>query len=191
MAAPRRPVWNYWVNNYLQGRPPPAFDILYWNADTTRLPAALHRGFIAGGPGQRADGAGRGDHARLPGRPVQDRRGRLRDRRATDHLCPWQSCYRTTQLLGGQVKFVLSTSGHIAAMVNPPSNAKAAFQTAPPDIRTPANAAPSNPADPREFLASAQTVPGSWWPDYSAWLAVRSGGSRRARPSSAGRPTRS
>ena len=68
-------------------------------------------------------------------------------------------------MLGGQVKFVLSTSGHIAAMVNPPTNKKAAFQTA-----------PSNPADPREFLASAQTVPGSWWPDYSAWLAERSGG---------------
>ena len=66
---------------------------------------------------------------------------------AADHLCPWQSCYRTTQLLGGQVTFVLSTSGHIAAMVNPPGNPKAAFQTAP---------AP-NPADPGEFLAAAQT----------------------------------
>jgi polyhydroxyalkanoate synthase subunit PhaC len=89
---------------------------------------------------------------------------------ATDHLCPWQSCYRTTQLLGGQVTFVLSTSGHIAAMVNPPGNPKAAFQTAPSPY----------PADPGEFLAAAQTVPGSWWPDYSAWLADRSGGQKKS-----------
>ena len=74
-------IWNYWVNNYLQGRPPPAFDILSWNADTTRLPAALHRDFIQAGPGQRADGAGGGDHAGLAGRPVQGRCGRLRHRR--------------------------------------------------------------------------------------------------------------
>jgi len=98
---------------------------------------------------------------------------------ATDHLCPWQSCYRTTQLLGGQVRFVLSTSGHIAAMVNPPGNQKAAFQTAPPETERP-NAAPSNPADPREFLAAAQTEPGSWWPDYSSWLAERSGGQKKS-----------
>ena len=74
-------IWNYWVNNYLQGRPPPAFDILSWNADTTRLPAALHRDFVAAGPGQRAHGRGGGDDAGLAGRPVQGRRGRLRHRR--------------------------------------------------------------------------------------------------------------
>ena len=82
-----------------------------------------------------------------------------------DHLCPWQSCYRSTELLGGPVRFVLSTSGHIASMVNPPDNPKATFQ-----------AAPAAPADPREWQAAAQTVKGSWWPDYSAWLAERSGG---------------
>ena len=87
----------------------------------------------------------------------------------TDHLCPWQSCYRTTQLLGGPVKFVLSTSGHIAAMVNPPDNRKAAFQTA-----------PSNPANPDEFLAAARMVPGSWWTDYSSWLGERSGAQKKS-----------
>jgi len=91
-----------------------------------------------------------------------------------DHLCPWQSCYRTTQLLGGSTRFVLSTSGHIASMVNPPTNPKATFQTA-----------PDNPPDPRDWLRAARTVPGSWWPDYSAWLAERSGG-RRDRPRSLG-----
>ena len=86
-----------------------------------------------------------------------------------DHICPWQSCYRSTQLLGGTAKFVLSTSGHIASMVNPPGNPKATFQTA-----------PGNPADPRQWLEQATTVNGSWWPDYSAWLTERSGGQKRS-----------
>jgi poly(3-hydroxyalkanoate) synthetase len=89
----------------------------------------------------------------------------------TDHLCPWESCYRTTQLLGGPVKFVLSTSGHIAAMVNPPTNPKAAFRTV---------SSGANPPDPREFLATATTVPGSWWTDYAAWLAERGDGQRKS-----------
>ena len=81
-----------------------------------------------------------------------------------DHIVPWQSAYRSTQLLGGPVRFVLSTSGHIASMVNPPSNPKSTFRTA-----------PENPADPGEWLAGAATQKGSWWTDYSAWLAERSG----------------
>ena len=84
-----------------------------------------------------------------------------------DHLCKWQSCYQTTQLLGGQSKFVLSTSGHIAAMVNPPGNEKASFQTA-----------SSNPADAQEWLSSAGKVKGSWWDDYVEWLAERTGPER-------------
>jgi poly(3-hydroxyalkanoate) synthetase len=92
-----------------------------------------------------------------------------------DHLCPWQSCYRSTQLLGGHVTFVLSTSGHIASMVNPPGNPKATFRTA-----------AENPADPRAWLDAADTVSGSWWPHYSDWLAARSGGERR-KPAAAGR----
>jgi polyhydroxyalkanoate synthase len=88
---------------------------------------------------------------------------------AADHICPWQSCYRTTQLLGGQVRFVLSTSGHIAALVNPPGNPKASFRTA-----------PANPADPDEFVAKATTNNGTWWTDYSSWLAGRSGGRRKS-----------
>jgi poly(3-hydroxyalkanoate) synthetase len=86
-----------------------------------------------------------------------------------DHLCPWQACYRTTQLLGGDVRFALSSSGHIASMVNPPGNPKSRFQVS-----------ASNPPDPRDWQKSAQTVPGSWWPDYSLWLAQRSGGEKDA-----------
>jgi polyhydroxyalkanoate synthase subunit PhaC len=162
-------IWNYWINNYLAGRTPPAFDILSWNADVTRLPAALHHDFIRLGLANALVNPGA---ATMLGSPVD--LGKV-DLDAyvvagiSDHLCPWESCYRTTQLLGGPVKFVLSTSGHIAAMVNPPTNAKAAFRTA-----------LVNPPDPREFLATATTVAGSWWTDYSAWLAERGGGQRKS-----------
>jgi class II poly(R)-hydroxyalkanoic acid synthase len=163
-------VWNYWINNYLQGKPPPAFDILHWNADTTRLPAALHRDFTRLA---LANALTVPDKASMLGSPVDLSKVDVPAyviAGVADHICPWQSCYRTTQLLGGPVKFVLSTSGHIASMVNPPANRKAAFRTA-----------PSNPADPGQFLAAAETSSGSWWPDYSGWLAERSG-DRKPRP---------
>jgi polyhydroxyalkanoate synthase len=167
-------IWSYWVNNYLQGRPPPAFDILYWNADTTRLAAALHRDFISLA---LANALTVPDKATMLGSPVDLSKIDVDAyviAGVADHICPWQSCYRTTQLLGGPVKFVLSTSGHIASMINPPDNPKAAFRTA-----------SSNPPDPREFLAMATDVSGSWWPDYSAWLAER-GGTRADSPAEPG-----
>jgi polyhydroxyalkanoate synthase subunit PhaC len=168
-------IWNYWVNNYLQGRTPPPFDILYWNADTTRLPAALHRDFIR----LALDNAlTKPDAATMLGSPVDLSKvdvGTYVIAGIADHLCPWQSCYRSTQLLGGPVTFVLSTSGHIASMVNPPGNPKSTFQTA-----------AENPADPRVWLAAADTVSGSWWPHYSDWLAARSGSDHKA-PAKLGR----
>ena len=172
-------IWNYWVNNYLAGRTPPAFDILYWNADVTRLPAALHHDFLRLGLANALVTPGA---ATMLGSPVDLAKVDVDAyvvAGIADHLCPWESCYRTTQLLGGPVKFVLSTSGHIAAMVNPPTNAKAAFRTAP-------GGAAANPADPREFLALSAVVPGSWWTDYSSWLAERGGG-RHKSPRTLGR----
>jgi polyhydroxyalkanoate synthase len=157
-------IWNYWVNNYLQGRQPAAFDVLYWNADTTRMTAALHREFVELGmanaltqPGAVTMLGTAIDLGKV-GTPSYVLAG------IADHICPWQSCYRSTQLLGGDNRFVLSTSGHIASMVNPPGNPKATFQ-----INT------GNPPDPDEWLRTATTMPGSWWPDYAAWLGERSG----------------
>jgi polyhydroxyalkanoate synthase subunit PhaC len=164
-------IWNYWVNNYLKGQTPPPFDILYWNADTTRLPAGVHGDFI---DIALSNALTKPDEATMLGSPVDLSKVDIDSyvvAGIADHLCPWQSCYRSTQLLGGTTRFVLSTSGHIASMVNPPSNPKATFQ-----------AAPDTPADPRDWLEEAQTVPGSWWPDYSAWLGERSGGLRKRRP---------
>jgi class II poly(R)-hydroxyalkanoic acid synthase len=163
-------IWSYWVNNYLQGRTPAPFDILYWNADTTRMTAALHRDFLR----LAVDNAlTRPGGAAMLGSPVD--LARL-DTDAyvvagvADHLCPWQSCYRSTQLLGGRSRFVLSSSGHIASMVNPPGNGKASYRTA-----------PDTPPDPADWLDGAVTERGSWWPDYVGWLERRGGGDK-ARP---------
>jgi len=157
-------IWNYWVNNYLLGRKPPPFDILFWNADTTRMTAGLHRDFLRLGAANALVTPG---GATMLGSPV-DLAAVDRDTYLvagiTDHICAWQSCYRSTQLLSGRQRFVLSTSGHVAAMVNPPDNAKASYQMA-----------KECPEDPQEWLRLAETCHGSWWPDYAGWLAERCG----------------
>jgi polyhydroxyalkanoate synthase len=162
-------IWNYWVNNYLLGRPPPPFDILFWNADTTRMTAGLHRDFLQLAV---ANALAKPGGATMLGSPVNlslvDRDSYLVAGIA-DHICPWQSCYRSTQMLGGSTRFVLSTSGHIAAMVNPPGNDKASYQLA-----------KETPADPQEWLRQAETCSGSWWPDYTAWLGERCGPEKAA-----------
>jgi polyhydroxyalkanoate synthase subunit PhaC len=158
-------VWNYVVNNYLLGRQPPAFDVLYWNQDTVRLAAGLHRDFIKLSlensltrPGALAVldspvdlGAVDVDTYVVAG--------------STDHIIPWENAYRSTQLLGGQSRFVLSTSGHIQALVNPPAaESRASYRVA-----------ELNPPSPDAWAEKAATLPGSWWPDYDQWLAARSG----------------
>jgi polyhydroxyalkanoate synthase len=157
-------VWNYWVNNYLQGKPPPNFDILFWNADTTRMAAALHRDFIGVAVGNSLTEPGK---ATMLGTPVDLSKVTV-DSYITagiaDHICPWQSCYRSTQLFGGESRFVLSTNGHIASLVNPPGNPKSTFRVA-----------DSSPPDPDRWLQQAETVKGSWWPDFMSWLGERSG----------------
>ncbi|HEX3715178.1 MAG TPA: alpha/beta fold hydrolase [Trebonia sp.] len=162
-------IWNYWVNNYLLGKKPPAFDILFWNADTTRMTAGLHRDFLELGAANALVSPGA---ATMLGSPV-DLAAVNRDSYIvagiTDHICPWQSCYRSTRLLGGKPRFLLSTSGHIAAMVNPPGNEKARYQLA-----------QECPDDPREFLRQAETRQGSWWPDYANWLGERCGEEKAA-----------
>src|ERR1700722_15030034 len=167
-------IWNYWVNNYLLGRKPSPFDILFWNADTTRMTAGLHRDFLQLG---YTNALVQPDGVTMLGSPVDlgliDRDSYL-VAGIPDPICPWQSCYRSTQLLGGRNRFVLSTSGHIAAMVNPPGNDKARYQVA-----------KDNPEDPQEWLRHAETAHGSWWPDFAGWLAER-GGEGKAAPDEPG-----
>jgi polyhydroxyalkanoate synthase len=163
-------VWNYWVNNYLLGQNPPAFDILYWNADTTNLTAGLHSDFLdlLGTNGLAVPGS-----IDVLGTPVD--LGKVRCDAyvvagATDHIIPWTAAYQTTQLLGGDSEFVLGSSGHIQAIVNPPGNRKSRFLTRP---------APP-PADPLEWRAGATTHEGTWWNHWLRWLGERSGDQRRA-----------
>jgi polyhydroxyalkanoate synthase subunit PhaC len=163
-------IWPYWVNNYLAGRTPPPFDILYWNADTTRMTAGLHRDLMRLAVGNALTRPGAAAMLGSPLDPAKVDVDAYLVAGAADHLCPWQACYRSTQLLGGRTRFVLSTSGHIASMVNPPGNPKASFRTA-----------PDNPPDPADWLGRATTEAGSWWPDFVGWL-ERRGGGERTRP---------
>jgi poly(3-hydroxyalkanoate) synthetase len=167
---PNDMVWGYWVNNYLLGQKPPPFDILFWNGDQTNMPAALHRDFVEQGLENSLIDPGA---LEVLGTPLD--LGKITVDTYViagigDHLIPWQSAYRTTQLLGSEhARFVLSTSGHIAAMVNPPGNEKANFK-----------AAEENPKRPKQWLEASETVEGSWWPDWTDWLGERSGDERPA-----------
>jgi polyhydroxyalkanoate synthase subunit PhaC len=157
-------IWNYWVNNYLLGNAPPAFDILFWNNDTTSLPARLHSDFldlIATNP-FRNPGA-----LKISKIPID--MGHVEvdayvSAGTTDHITPWKSVYQTARILGDQTTFVLSNAGHLQSLLNPPGNPKATFIT---------GAATFPEAD--AFLANAEKKSGSWWTHWSKWLSIRSG----------------
>jgi polyhydroxyalkanoate synthase len=164
-------IWNYVINNYWLGKDPPAFDILYWNQDTVRLAAGLHRDFVML--------AMQNSLARAGGFAVLGSSVDLGDvtvdsyivAGSSDHIVPWRNAYATTQLLGGDTQFVLSASGHIQALINPPG----------PDSRSSYQVADEYPADPDQWLERAVARWGSWWPDHIEWLSTRSG-ERKAAP---------
>jgi poly[(R)-3-hydroxyalkanoate] polymerase subunit PhaC len=163
-------IWGYVVNNYLLGRKPPAFDVLYWNQDTVRLAAGLHRDFIRIA---LENSLTRADGVRVLDTPV-DLGAVTADAYVVaglkDHLVPWENAYRSGLLLGGETRFVLSTSGHIQALVNPPSA----------ESRASYRAAAGNGAQPEEWLDAAAINRGSWWPDWTTWLGERSGALKTA-----------
>jgi len=158
-------IWNYWVNNYLLGREPARFDILFWNADTTRMTAGLHRDFVRAAVDNALASPG---GLTVLGTEIDLSQVDLDSyvvAGVADHICPWQSCYRGGQLLGGRTRFVLSSSGHIAALVNPAGNKKSGYQVS-DDVT----------ADAESWQRAAAAKQGSWWPDYASWLGARSGG---------------
>jgi polyhydroxyalkanoate synthase len=163
-------VWNYVVNNYLLGKDPPAFDILYWNQDAVRLAAGLHRDFVHLALENSLTNPGATE---VLGTPV-DLGAVTVDNYVVaglkDHIVPWESAQRSAELLGGNSRFVLSTSGHIQALVNPPS----------PDSRASYRITEDGIADLETWVSQADVKSGSWWPDYSAWLGERSGELRPA-----------
>jgi polyhydroxyalkanoate synthase len=159
-------IWNYWVNNYLLGNAPPAFDILYWNADTTRLPARLHGDYIDlyftnpfVNPGKLTLNGVTVDMNKLRGKVDSYVVGGV-----TDHITPWKVAYKSACILGDNTTFVLSNSGHLQSLLNPPTNKKASYTIG-----------AINPAGPDAFASSAEKRQGSWWLDWRDWLHKRSG----------------
>jgi poly[(R)-3-hydroxyalkanoate] polymerase subunit PhaC len=167
-------VWNYWVNNYLLGQDPPAFDILAWNADTTRLTKGFHH--------QLLDIVAQNQIARpgamtVLGTPVDLSRISTDTYVAaglTDHITPWQTCYRTTQLVSGHSEFVLCSSGHIQTVVADPKHRGLGYFVN-----------PATPPRADDWMAAAERYEGSWWEHWVRWLAGRSG-EQGAAPSALG-----
>ena len=164
-------IWSYWVNNYLLGNAPPAFDILYWNSDTTRLPAQLHADFLDLISTNPYVNAGK---LRVCGTPLDMGRVDMDSyvvAGVTDHITPWQGCYKTAKLFGERSTFVLANSGHIQSLLNPPGNPKAYFW---------AGVAHQNTA--QAWLDQSSKHNGSWWPHWLEWISARSGEKRTAAP---------
>lgn len=157
-------IWNYWVNNYLLGNEPPAFDVLYWNADTTRLPAGLHGDFLDMifsnpflNPGKMVIGGHPIDMGKV-NYPTYVIAG------TTDHITPWPAVYETARLYGEDTTFILSNSGHLQSLLNPPGNPKAWYMKAPAKAET-----------HEAWADTAAKHAGSWWTDWGEMLQGQSG----------------
>jgi polyhydroxyalkanoate synthase len=154
-------IWHYVVNNYLKGRTPEPFDLLYWNGDSTNLPGAMYAYYIRNMylennlavPGKLA----------MLGLPVDLGRVDMPSyvlATREDHIVPWRTAYASARLLGGRIEFVLSASGHVAGVINPASKNRRNYWLN-----------PDPPADADQWLAGAGTHAGSWWPHWAGWLA--------------------
>jgi len=158
-------IWSFVVNNYLMGREPMAFDLLYWNADSTRMPAMMHKAYLRNmyldnklvEPGGMS----------LNDQPLDLRQIKTPVYLAStkdDHIAPWKSTYAATQLYSGPVRFVLSASGHIAGIVNPPAAKKYCYWTN--ETNSPA---------PDDWFEGADVHEGSWWGDWQTWVEKHAG----------------
>ena len=157
-------IWPYVVSGYLKGKPPPAFDLLFWNADDSNLPGPMFCWYLRNTYLE--------NKLREPGATVQCgvpvNLGAIKIpaflyASREDHIVPWQTAYASTRLLGGDVTFVLGGSGHIAGVINPPAKKKRNHWVG--DVRS----------DAGDWLAEARDVPGSWWPEWIAWLKPHAG----------------
>jgi polyhydroxyalkanoate synthase len=164
-------IWPYVVNNYLKGRAPEAFDLLYWNSDSTNLPGPMYCYYLRNTylenmlrvPGALTSCGVPVDLGRigLPSFVYGSRE---------DHIVPWKSAYGSIKLLGGDVRFVLGASGHIAGVVNPASKNRRSYWVG-----------TAHPDEPEAWLEQAKEQPGSWWPVWSQWLSGFKGGEVAAR----------
>lgn len=174
MLRPRDLIWPYVVNNYLLGKKPFPFDLLYWNADSTRLPAANHAFYLR--EFYHLNRLSKGE-LQLGGVKLDLKRVKIPIYELStkeDHIAPASSVFIGSKLFGGPVRFVLAGSGHIAGVVNPPAKKKYQFWSGAPA------------ASLAEWMANAAETPGSWWPDWATWLAALSGPKIPARDASTG-----
>jgi polyhydroxyalkanoate synthase len=163
-------IWSFVVNNYLLGKQPFPFDLLYWNSDSTRMPAAMHSFYLRKMYQENLLVVPGG--ITLAGVPLDLRRIKTPSfllSTREDHIAPWRSTYAATQLYSGPVKFVLSASGHIAGVVNPPGSKYGHWQN------------DANPPTAEEWLNGATQVADSWWPVWANWIAQYGGGDVPAR----------
>ena len=164
-------IWSFVVNNYLLGKDPFPFDLLYWNADSTRMPAAMHSFYLRRfyHENKLVEPGG----VTLNGVPIDLREIKVPCYWVStreDHIAPWKSTYAATQIYGGAKRFVLAGSGHIAGIINPPVANKYGYWLN-----------DQLPVDPDAWLAAAEQHPGSWWEDWAAWNAEKSEGRMPAR----------
>ena len=164
-------IWSFVIHNYLLGKEPFPFDLLYWNADSTRMPAEMHRFYLRNmyQDNKLAQPGG----IELKGVPIDLRKVDLPTfilSTKEDHIAPWKSTYAATQIYSGDVKFCLAGSGHIAGVVNPPTVEKYGYWTN-----------TKNPKLPDDWFAGAEENPGSWWPEWRKWLKKNAGGQVEAR----------
>jgi polyhydroxyalkanoate synthase len=156
-------IWSFVVSNYLLGQEPFPFDLLYWNDDSTRMPAKMHS-FYLRRMYQQNDLVKPGA-IELDGVPIDLRKIRLPTyilATREDHIAPWKSTYRATQIYGGKIRFVLAASGHIAGVVNPPESGKYSHWVN-EDL----------PPDPDAWFKGATELAGSWWPDWHRWITAQ------------------
>ncbi len=158
-------IWSFVINNYLLGRDPFPFDLLYWNSDSTRMPAKMHSYYLRNLYLKNL--LAKPDGIELAGVPIDLSRVTTPlyfISTLEDHIAPWHSTYRGAKLFPGPVRFVLGGSGHIAGIVNPPAANKYCYWTH-----------PRLPDDPDKWLKGASQHPGSWWPDWAGWVAQHGG----------------
>jgi polyhydroxyalkanoate synthase len=169
-------VFNYVTNNWLMGNDPPAFDILAWNNDSTNLVARFNYDMLSIYAENKAATPGAVTVLDTPVDLSQVKCDNCVIAGKTDHITPWMPCYMTSQLLGGESEVIITSTGHIQTIVNPPDKPRARYY---------ANAEPG--PDPQAWLREATEMQGSWWPRYSEWLLARSGAERDA-PTRLGSP---
>ncbi|CAK0760085.1 Poly(3-hydroxyalkanoate) polymerase subunit PhaC [Azospirillaceae bacterium] len=153
-------IWSFVINNYLLGKDPFPFDLLYWNSDSTRMPAAMHSFYLRNM--YQKNMLVKPGGISLCGVPIDLSRVKTPSfflSTREDHIAPWTSTYAATQIFSGPIKFVLAASGHIAGVINPPAAQKYHYWTN-----------PKLPKDPAAWLQGAKQEPGSWWPEWARWV---------------------